>query len=169
MPIADDWDFDYANQVLSHIDGVLSYDTGGGRQAAVGEYIIGNTSGAVAKVIAVTGNTTSGTLTLTNVDGQFQASETFEVLSEIGFDAVTAVNGGFKVGDTLRTKLPAQLTSRLLNTTKTAQVGVLLTAPTSLPSLIIHSWISLVARPMLLIAQLSTAMSTTMPMRSRAL
>jgi hypothetical protein len=101
MAISDDWDFDYANVRLSHIDGVLSYDTGGGRQAAVGEYIRGNTSGAIGKILSVTGNTTSGTLTLTNVEGLWEDNETFEVMSEVGFDAVTAGNGGFKVGDTI--------------------------------------------------------------------
>jgi hypothetical protein len=101
MAISDDWDFDYANLRLSHIDGVLSYDTGGGRQAAVGEYIRGNTSGAIGKILSVTGNTTSGTLTLTNTEGFFEDNETFEVMSEVGFDAVTVGNGGFKVGDTI--------------------------------------------------------------------
>lgn len=101
MPIADDWDFNYGAKVLSHVDGVLSYDTGGGRQAAVGEYVRGSTSGAIGKVLAVTGNTTSGTLTLTNVEGQFEDNELIEVMSEVGFDAVTPGNGGFAVGDTI--------------------------------------------------------------------
>ena len=101
MPIQDDWDFDYPNKTLSHVDGILSYDTGGGRQPAVGEYIIGNTTGATGKVLAVTGNTVSGTLTLTNVNGLFDDNETISVLSELGFDAVTAGNGGFAVGDTI--------------------------------------------------------------------
>jgi hypothetical protein len=102
MPISDDWDLDYANTVLSHIDGVLSYDTGAGRQAAVGEYIYGATSGATAKVLSVTGNTASGTLTLTNVNGLFEDNELLEVLSEVGFENVTdAVPTGFAVGDVI--------------------------------------------------------------------
>jgi hypothetical protein len=96
MAISDDWDFDYANVRLSHIDGVLSYDTGGGRQAAVGEYIRGNTSGAIGKILSVTGNTTSGTLTLTNVEGLWEDNETFEVMSEVGFD-VDQVTGSVVV------------------------------------------------------------------------
>ena len=101
MPIADDWDFDYANTKLSHIDGVLSYDTGGGRAPAVGEYIIGNTSGAVAKILSVTGNTTSGTMTITNTIGFFEDNETFEILSFVAFDNVTAQNNGFNLGETV--------------------------------------------------------------------
>lgn len=101
MPILDDWDYNYAAKELSHIDGVLSFDTGSGRAPAVGEYVYGATSGAVGKVLSVTGNTTSGTVTLTNVVGLFEDNEPLEVLSELGFDAVTAANGGFAVGDTL--------------------------------------------------------------------
>jgi len=104
MPIADCWDFNYSATTLSHIDGVLSYDTGGGRQAAVGEYIRGNTSGAIGKILAVTGNTTSGTLTLTNVEGLFEDNETFEVMSSVNFDGLIdkASNlQGFRIGDTV--------------------------------------------------------------------
>lgn len=101
MAISDDWDFDYANTRLSHIDGVLSYDTGTGAQADVGDYIRGSTSGALGKVLARTGNVTSGTLTLTSVIGFFENNEVIEVLDTLAFDDVTAGNGGFKVGDTL--------------------------------------------------------------------
>jgi len=101
MAISDDWDFDYPNQVLQHVDGVLSYDTGAGRQAVVGEYVRGATTGAIGKVIAVTGNTAAGTLTLTNVVGLFDTNELLEVLSELNFDAVTDGNGGFAIGDTI--------------------------------------------------------------------
>ena len=101
MPIADDWDFDYPNTVLQHVDGVLSYDTGSGTQPAVGDYVIGNTSGAVGKVIARTGSVTSGTLTLTNVVGLFQDNEDLDILSTVNFDAVTDGNGGFAIGDTI--------------------------------------------------------------------
>lgn len=101
MPIADCWDYNYADKILQHVDGVLSYDTGSGTQPAVGNYIIGNSSGAVGKVIARTGNVTSGTLILTNVIGLFEDGEDIDILSAVGFDAVTAVNGGFAVGDTV--------------------------------------------------------------------
>ena len=37
---------------------------------------------------------------MTNVIGLFQDNETFEIMSELNFDGVTA-NGGFKVGDTI--------------------------------------------------------------------
>lgn len=99
MPISDDWDFDYTNKVLQHVDGVLSYGSGSGGQAAVGDYIIGGTSGATGKIIARTGTAASGTLTLTNIKGLFQSGETLEVLSTLGFNSVA--NGGFAVGDTL--------------------------------------------------------------------
>lgn len=101
MAISDDWDFNYAAKILSHVDGVLTYDTGAGRQPVVGEYVYGASSGAVGLILSLTGNTTTGTLTLTNVVGLFQDNELLEVLSELGFDAVTAGNGGFAVGDTL--------------------------------------------------------------------
>jgi hypothetical protein len=101
MPISDDWDFDYANKVLQHVDGVLGYDSGTGGQAAVGDYIRGQTSGATGKVVARTGAAASGTLTLTNVRGLFEDNETLEVLSTLAFDDVTAGNGGFKIGDVL--------------------------------------------------------------------
>lgn len=101
MPIADDWDFDYANTILQHVDGVLSYDGGSGTQPAVGQYVYGVTSGAIGKVIARTGTVTSGTLTLTNVEGLFEDNEQLDVASEQNFDAVTDGNGGFAVGDTI--------------------------------------------------------------------
>ena len=110
MPIADDWDFNYGSIRLSHIDGVLSYDTGTGRQAAVDEYIIGNTSGATGKILSVTGNTASGTLTLTNVVGQFEDNETFEVLSFVGFDNVTTQNNGFTIGDVVTDSATGSIT-----------------------------------------------------------
>lgn len=102
MPIADDWNFDYAAKVISHIDGILSYDTGAGAQAAVGSYVWGATSGALGKVLARTGNTTSGTLTLTNVLGQFADNELLEQLSVLMFDGVvSAEKSRIVVGATL--------------------------------------------------------------------
>lgn len=99
MPIADDWDFNFSGGVISHIDGVLTYDTGSGTQPAVGDYILGATSGAIGKILARTGTATAGTFTLTNVLGKFENNETLSVLSYVDFDNVG--NGGFDVGDTL--------------------------------------------------------------------
>lgn len=99
MPISDDWDVNYAAKVISHIDGLIAYDGGSGTQPAVGEYIIGGTSGALGKVLARTGTVTAGTLTLTNVLGQFEDGETLDIMSQVDFDGVD--NGGFEVGDTI--------------------------------------------------------------------
>lgn len=99
MPIADCWDFDYANEVIQHVDGVLSYDGGSGTQPAVGQYIYGVTSGAQGKVIARTGTVVSGTLDLTLVEGLFEDNEQIDIMSELDFDSIT--NGGFAVGDTI--------------------------------------------------------------------
>jgi len=99
MPTADDWDYNWSTAVLSHIDGVVSYNTGTGTQPVAGQYVRGVTSGAIGKVLATTGNTTAGTLTLTNVLGRFVSGEQLDTLSSVDFDAVG--NGGFKVGDTI--------------------------------------------------------------------
>lgn len=99
MSIADDWNVNYSGKVISHIDGILAYGTGSGTQPAVGEYVIAGTSGAVGKVLARTGTVTTGTLTLTNVVGQFASGETLTLLSQVDFDGVD--NGGFKAGDTI--------------------------------------------------------------------
>jgi hypothetical protein len=114
MSISDDWDIDYPNKRLSHIDGVLSYDTGGGAQAAVGQYVRGATSGAIGKVLARTGNTASGTLTLTSVVGLFQDNELLEAMSEIGFDAVTTANNGFSLGDVVTDSATGSITVRAI-------------------------------------------------------
>lgn len=113
MPISDDWSIDYANKVIAHIDGVLTYDGGGaGVQAAVGDYIRGATSGAVGKVLARTGNATAGTYTLTNVLGQFQNNEAIAILSYVDFDGVA--NGGFAVGDTIVDQVTGSMVVRAL-------------------------------------------------------
>ncbi len=100
MAIPDDWDFDYPNQVLQHVDGVLSYDGGTAGQAAVGDYVRGDTSGAIGKVIAVTGSAASGTYTLTNCIGLFIDNEPISLMSFVNFDTVTTTNNGFTVGAT---------------------------------------------------------------------
>jgi hypothetical protein len=117
MPIPDDWDFNYGAKILSHIDGVLSYDTGGGRQAAVGEYVRGSTSGAIGKILAVTGNTASGTLTLTNVEGLFEDGELIEAMSFVNFDGlIDKVSSlqGFRVGDTVVDQVTGSIVVRAI-------------------------------------------------------
>jgi len=99
MTIANDWDVNYAAKVISHVDGILTYTGGTGTQPAVGEYILGATSGALGKVLARTGTIGDGTLTLTNVIGQFVNTEILDILSSVDFD--TVANGGFAVGDTI--------------------------------------------------------------------
>jgi hypothetical protein len=100
MSIADDWSINYSAKTISHIDGILSYDGGGaGAQAAVGDYVRGATSGALGKVLARSGNATTGTYTLTNVLGLFVNDENLAVLSYVDFDNVG--NGGFPVGVTI--------------------------------------------------------------------
>lgn len=99
MAAVDDWSVDFIAKVISHVDGVLDYDTGAGTQPAVGDVIRGGTSGAVGKIIARTGTAASGTFTLTSVDGKFQDNETLTRCDKVDFDGV--VNNGFKVGDTI--------------------------------------------------------------------
>lgn len=99
MPIADDWDFNFAAKIISHIDGVLSYDGGTGTQPPVGAMVRGTTSNAIGKILARTGTVTAGTVTLTNTLGRFQDNESLVHLSTLNFDGVG--NGGFVVGDTL--------------------------------------------------------------------
>jgi len=104
MPIADDWDIDFIDKVISHVDGILSYDTNTGVAPSDGDYVQGTTSLAVGKVIAgsdLGGTAATGTLTLTNVVGKFEDNDPLLVLDSLAFDGVTAGNGGFKVGDTL--------------------------------------------------------------------
>jgi hypothetical protein len=112
MPIADDWNFDYANKVISHIDGVLAYDGGSGTQPIVGSYIRGATSGAIGKILARTGDQTSGTFTLTNVIGKFQDDENLSQLSLVDFDGIG--NGGFKVGDTIVDQVSGSMVVRFI-------------------------------------------------------
>ena len=126
MAISDDWDFDYPNTILQHIDGVLSYDTGTGRQAAVGEYVRGAVSGAIGKITSITGNTAAGTLTLTNVLGQFIDNELVEVMSFVRFDAVTdkaADLQGFRIGDTVVDQVTGSIDVRFIEYNGVGQTG----------------------------------------------
>ncbi len=98
-PIPDDWNFDYANKVISHIDGILTHSGGTGTGPVAGDYIIQATSGAIGKVLSITGDETGGTLALTNVIGLFDSSSALSILSILPFDSVA--NSGFKAGDTI--------------------------------------------------------------------
>jgi hypothetical protein len=103
MAISDDWMIFYEGDPnlpkrIVHVDGELAYGSGSGTAPTVGEYVKGATSGAIGQVI-VTDAIVSGTLSLTNVVGRFQNSESISILSELNFDAVTS--GGFEVGDTI--------------------------------------------------------------------
>jgi len=113
MAISDDWNVDFVNKVISHIDGVLDFDshltTGDPPQA--GDYIRGCDSGAIGKILGnyssagvfgqaiYTPDQSLGTLTLTNVSGRFQNNEKLIVLDSVRFDAVT--QDGFGTGITL--------------------------------------------------------------------
>jgi hypothetical protein len=100
--IADDWDFDYANNRMQHVDGIITYQTNTGNAPSQYDYILGDTTGAYGQVIAgsdLGGTDAAGTLTMTNVVGIFNNSETLTVMDKLAFDQVA--NGGFAVGDTL--------------------------------------------------------------------
>lgn len=99
MAIADDWDIDYICKQISHIDGVLDWDTGScAGQPVADDYIRGATTGAISKSLAAfTG--TSGSNNLTNTLGRYQDGETLNRLEYIDFDCVQ--NCGFSVGDTI--------------------------------------------------------------------
>lgn len=108
MAISSDWDIDFVGlanrhpKEMRHIDGVLSYDGNTGTAPALGDWVIGGSSGVVGRIIAgsdLGGTSATGTLTLTEVTGRFFDNETLRVLSRVGFDTVQ--NGGFQVGDTI--------------------------------------------------------------------
>lgn len=99
MAILSDWNIDFINKVISHVDGTLGYDTGTGTPAPAANNIIRGSSGTLTKVISISGNATSGTLTVTDVNGRFADGETLTLLESVNFDNVT--NNGFSVGDTI--------------------------------------------------------------------
>jgi len=101
MTVAIDWDFNFSAGIISHIDGVVTFNTGTGTLPSAGDMVRGVTSGAIGKVLSTTGTVASGTLTLTNTLGKFQSGEQLDTLSTVDFDAVTTGNGGFQVGDTI--------------------------------------------------------------------
>ena len=99
MAIGSDWDIDFNNLLISHIDGDLDYDTGGGTLPDIGGVIRGATTGALGKILSISGSAATGTLTLTDVEGQFQDGESIVWQDQVDFDTVT--NGGFAVGETV--------------------------------------------------------------------
>lgn len=99
MAISNDWNIDFPNKIISHIDGDLDYDTGSGTQPTVGAVIRGSTTTAIAKILARSGTAASGTFTLTDTVSQFQDNEALVWLDQVNFDGVT--NNGFSVGDTI--------------------------------------------------------------------
>jgi len=99
MAVADDWDIDYIDKKISHIDGNLDWDGGSGTVPAADDYIY-QTSGnnAVAKLICSLSGT-SGTANLTNTVGRFVDGTGLVRLEYVDFD--TVANCGFSVGDTV--------------------------------------------------------------------
>ena len=101
--IADDWNIDYTNRIISHKDMTLAYDTNSGTAPSLNDYVRGTTTGAIGKVIGgsnLGGSNATGTLILTNVVGRFQNNESLDVLDILPFDNVQA-SKGVNVGDTL--------------------------------------------------------------------
>lgn len=102
--IADDWDIDYTNKILSHKDMTLDYDTNSGTAPALGDYVRGGTSGAIGKIIGGTdlgGTSATGSLTLTNIVGRFEDGEALVVMASLGFDTVDSAKNGIAVGDSI--------------------------------------------------------------------
>src|SRR3989338_3070068 len=99
MAIADDWEVNFVNKVISHVDGVLDYRVTIGDPPQSGDYIAGSTSGATGRILGTVGadiqdTSSTGTVSLTNVSGRFQDNESLTVLDKLNFDGVT--NGGFQ-------------------------------------------------------------------------
>ncbi len=100
--ISDDWDFDYANERMQHVDGIITYANNAGNAPNQYDFILGDTTGAVGQVIGgsdLGGVAAAGTLIMTNVVGVFNNVETLTVLDRLLFDQVA--NGGFAVGDNI--------------------------------------------------------------------
>ena len=102
MAISADWNVDFVAKVISHIDGVLSYENNIGTAPVAGNYIRGSVSLTTAKIVTgsdLGGFSATGTFTLSNVSGRFDLTDELVILDSLTFDTVT--NGGFSVGDTL--------------------------------------------------------------------
>lgn len=98
--VIQDWYIDYVPNsplTLSHNDGDLNYDNGLGTPVTADGYIRGATTGAVAKVLDISGTAASGILTLTNTTARFQNNESLVWLNTVNFDGV--INGGLAVGN----------------------------------------------------------------------
>jgi hypothetical protein len=102
MAIATEWDVDFTNKVISHIDGTMAWQSAAGDPPDAGDYIKGGTSNAVGKLLdsSVDYSTATGTAKIGNVNGTFVDTETLAGLAFVTFDS--ASNGGFEVGDTLQ-------------------------------------------------------------------
>lgn len=115
MAINNDWNVDFVNKVISHIDGTLDFDgVTTGNPPNSGDYVRGCVSGAVGKLLGdydINGtaqpiaDTATGTLTLTDVVNRFQDNEGLKVLDTLRFDNVTGP--GFVVGDIIYESLTA--------------------------------------------------------------
>lgn len=127
MPITDDWDIDFANQEIRHVDGILTYADNAGTAPALNNYVRGATSGAVARIIGgsdLGGVSAAGTFTVTNVVGRFVDNELLEVLSELYFDTVGGTPQGFAVGDALTGPSTEEITVRAIEYNQGPNVSV---------------------------------------------
>jgi len=129
MALSDDWAIDYINKLIEHVDGILPFDgRTAGNAPSEGQYIRGDTSGAVAKILAggdANGTGATGNLRVTNVTGRFSNNETLTLLSEVPFDTVDNSSGtrAFQVGDTLGGPTTEAITVRAIEFNNTGVAG----------------------------------------------
>jgi hypothetical protein len=100
--IRGEWDVDYDDLEVTHIDGYLDYDGGSGGTAPADEDVVRDaTTGRLGKVVVVSNASTLafGTLGLTGVHSgtTFTDNNTLDVLSFVLFD--TETNGGISEDD----------------------------------------------------------------------
>jgi len=98
MTIANDWCTNFTAKVISHVDGIINYDTNTGTAPSLGNYLrfVCGSCTAVGQIIAgsdLGGSCATGTLTLTNIVGQIGNNFTITVLDRLPFDTVS--NCGF--------------------------------------------------------------------------
>ncbi len=98
MAIDNDWCNNFTAKVISHVDGIINYDTNSGTTPSLGNYLRFVCGGctAVGQIIAgsdLGGSCATGTLTLTNIIGQIGNNFTITVLDRLPFDTVS--NCGF--------------------------------------------------------------------------